>query len=148
MTPPPATPQERLIAAVRDRAFDALERDRGELQPIGAWMDGSGRIGIVSVYAGRDYPEPDLHLVEVRSALKLHARREAKIIGAATAHRDRIRVPGLDDPFECVCVQYEARGEEPLRVYYPYRIKKKLSGRSELARMESVSVPGSDPVFP
>ncbi len=145
---PPATPQERLIAAVRDRAFDALERDRGELQPIGAWIDDTGRIGLVSVYAGHDYPEPDLHLVEVRSALKLHARREGRIAGAVTAHRDRLRVPGLDDPFEFVCVQYEARGGEPLRVYYPYRIKKRLSGRSEVTRMESISVPGSDPVFP
>jgi hypothetical protein len=145
---PPASSEARLIAAVRDRAFEALERDRGELQPLAAWIDGDGRIGLVSVYAGRDYPEPDLHLVEVRSALKVHVRREARIVGAASAHRERIRVPGIDDPFESVCVQYEARGGRPLRVYYPYRIKKKLSGRSELTRLEPVSVPGSDPVFP
>jgi hypothetical protein len=146
MTPP--TPQTRAIAAIRDRAFATLERERGELQPLAVWIDADGRIGVVSVYAGRDYPEHDHHLTELRSALKLQARRDQKIVGVATAHRERVRMPGLEDPFESVCVQYEARGEEPLRVYYPYRIKKKLSGLSEVTLLEPVSVPGTNAVFP
>jgi len=147
MTPPNATPQERLIAAVRDRAFATLERERGDLQPLAVWIDSGGRMGIVSVYAGRDFPEHDLHLVELRSALQLQTRRDPKIVGVATAHRERVRMPGLDDPFESVCVQYEARGEEPVRVYYPYRIKKKLTPPSELTLFDAVSVIGTRSVF-
>jgi hypothetical protein len=145
MTPP--TPQTRAIAAIRDRAFATLERERGELQPLAVWIDTDGRIGVVSVYAGRDYPAHDLHLVELRSALTLRTRRDPKIVGVATAHRERVRMPGIEDPFESVCVQYEARDEEPLRVYFPYRIKKKLSGPSELTLLDPVSVPGTNSVF-
>jgi hypothetical protein len=143
----PLTPQTRTIAAIRDRAFATLERERGDLQPLAVWIDADGRIGVVSVYAGRDYPEYDLHLVELRSALKLQTRRDPKIVGVATAHRERVRMPGMEDPFESVCVQFEARGEEPVRVYYPYRIKKKLSGPSEITLLEPVSVPGTNAVF-
>jgi len=143
----PLTPQTRAIAAIRDRAFATLERERGDLQPLAVWIDADGRIGVVSVYAGRDFPEYDSHLVELRSALKLQTRRDPKIVGVATAHRERVRMPGIEDPFESVCVQYEARGEGPVRVYYPYRIKKKLSGLSELTLLEPVSVPGTNSIF-
>jgi hypothetical protein len=144
----PVSPQQRLIAVIRDRAFDTLERERGELQPLALWIDGDGRIGLVSVYAGRDFPEHDLHLVELRSALKLQARREPRIVGVATAHRERVRMPGVEDPFESVCVQFESRGDEPLRIYFPYRIKKKLSGPSELTALEAIRVAGTNAVFP
>jgi hypothetical protein len=143
----PVSPQTRLIAVIRDRAFEALERDRGELQPFALWIDADGRIGGVSVYAGHDYPEPDHHLVEVRSALRMHARREARVTGVATAHRERLRMPGSDDSFESVCVQFESRNEPAVRVYFPYRIRKKLSGPSEITMLEAIRVAGTNAVL-
>lgn len=141
------TNQERLVTIIRDRAFDELENAQGELRPMALWIDEDGRIGVVSVYAGRDFVEPDTHLVEVRSALKLQARRQASIVGVATAHRERSRLPGVEDPFETVCVQYESRTEGAVRVYFPYRIKKKLSGPSEITTQPPVAIDGTHAIF-
>ena len=141
------TNQERLVTIIRDRAFDELEQARGELHPMALWIDEDGRIGVVSVYAGRDFPEPDAHLIDVRAALTTQTRRQPTIVGVATAHRERTRLPGTDDPFETVCVHYESRTEGAVRVYFPYRINKKLSGPSEITAHAPVSIDGTPAIF-
>jgi hypothetical protein len=137
---------ERLITLIRDRAFAELERERGELRPMALTIDDAGRIGLVDVYDGHDYPTPDRQLVDLRATLRRHAERQP-LAGAATAHSERIRMPGEGERFEAVCVQYEAPSSKPLRVYFPYTIRKRLSGPSEITQHEPITMDGTHAIF-
>jgi hypothetical protein len=138
---------ERLITVIRDRAFAELTRERGELAPMALTMDAEGRIGRIAVYTGDTYPDPDNALADLRATVKRQVTLHA-LEGAATAHYERIALEPGADAVDTVCVQYEARRAAPLRIYFPYRIAKKLSGSSPLTPLAPVTTAGTHAVFP
>jgi len=140
------TRAQRLITVIRDRAFDELERERGELRPMALTMDESGRIGLIAVYTGDAFPDPDNHLADLMATVKAQVALHA-LESAATAHYERVVFPHEAAPLDAVCVQYETRNAKPLRIYFPYRIKKKLSGRSEITRLPPITTAGTHVVF-
>jgi hypothetical protein len=137
---------ERLITVIRDRAFAELERERGELAPMALTMDTAGRIGMIAVYTGDTFPDPDNHLSDLRATVKQQVAMHA-LESAATAHYERAVLPHTAGALDTVCVQYEARSAKPLRIYFPYRINKKLSGPSQITRLTPVTIPGTHVVF-
>jgi hypothetical protein len=137
---------ERLITVIRDRAFDELERERGELAPMALTMDDAGRIGMIAVYTGDTFPDPDNHLADLMATVKTQVARHT-LAGAALAYHQRAVFAASEAALDAVCVQYESRTAQPLRVYFPYRIKKKLSGRSEITRLAPVTLAGTHVVF-
>lgn len=138
---------ERLITVIRDRAFAELTRERGELAPLALTMDEHGRIGTIAVYTGDTYPDPDNHLADLRATVKRQVTMHA-LASAATAHYERIAFTPGAAAVDTVCVQYEARRGAPLRIYFPYRIAKKLSGPSLLTPLDPVTTIGTHAVFP
>jgi hypothetical protein len=138
---------QRLIKVIRDRAFAELERERGELAPMALTMDDAGRIGMIAVYTGDSFPDPDNHLADLMATVKAQVALHA-LESAATAHYERIVLPADTTALDTVCVQYETRSAKPLRVYFPYRIKKKLSGPSEITHLPPVTMRGTHAVFP
>jgi hypothetical protein len=146
LTHPARGRAQRLITVIRDRAFAELERERGELAPMALTMDAAGRIGSVAVYTGDTFPDPDNHLADLLATVKRQVARHG-LESAVTAHYERVVLPPETTAFDTVCVQYETRRAKPLRIYFPYRIKKKLSGRSEITPLEPVTTPGTHAVF-
>jgi hypothetical protein len=110
-------------------------------------MDRDGRIGLVAVYTGDTYPDPDRQLADLIATLRAQVAMHG-LESAATAHRTRAMLPDGADPIDTVCVQFETRAAKPLRIYFPYRIKKKLRGPSELTLLEPVTTAGTHAVFP
>ncbi len=137
---------QRLISVIRDRAFAELARERGELAPMALTMDAGGRIGMIAVYTGDTFPDPDNHLADLMATVKQQVALHA-LESAATAHYEPVVVPPGEVTLDAVCVQYETRSAKPLRVYFPYRIKKKLSGRSEITQLPAVTTRGTHTVF-
>ena len=76
---------QRLISVIRDRAFAELERERGELAPMALTMDAAGRIGMIAVYTGDTYPDPDNQLADLQATLKKQVALH-RLDAAATAH--------------------------------------------------------------
>ncbi len=138
---------QRLITVIRDRAFAELARERGELAPMALTMDAQGRIGTIAVYTGDTYPDPDNHLADLRATVRRQVTMHA-LEGAAIAHYERIALAPGAAAIDTVCVQYEARRAAPLRIYFPYRIAKKLSGPSLLTPLDPVTTAGTHAVFP
>ncbi|GAC1414622.1 MAG: hypothetical protein NVSMB64_24860 [Candidatus Velthaea sp.] len=137
---------ERLIGVIRDRAFRLLEAQRGEADPIAMTIDAAGRIGVVAVYDGSEFPKSDEALVGLQTELRIMAGQN-KFSAAATAHAIRIAMPGEDERMTALCVQYEARDERPLRIYFPYTIRRKLQGKSEIDHGEPIVQRGTPVVF-
>jgi hypothetical protein len=137
---------QRLISVIRDRAFAELERERGELAPMALTMDAAGRIGMIAVYTGDTYPDPDNHLADLQATLKKQVALH-RLDAAATAHHAAAVLEPGTAPVETVCVQYETRHAAPLRIYFPYRIVKKLSGPSTITRLAAVTTAGTHAVF-
>ncbi len=137
---------ERLISVISERAFAELARERGELAPMALTMDAAGRIGMIAVYTGDTYPDPDNHLADLTSTVKAQVALHA-LESAATAHHERVRLPDEPAAIDTVCVRYETRRAKPLRVYFPYHIKKKLSGPSEITRLAPVTTDGTHAFF-
>jgi hypothetical protein len=133
---------QRLITVIRDRAFAELERERGEL----ATMDDSGRIGMIAVYTGDSYGQPDNQLADLQATVKAQVAMHA-LESAATAHYERLVLAPETGAVDAICVQYETRRAAPLRVYFPYTIKKKLSGPSEITTLAPVTTVGTRVVF-
>jgi hypothetical protein len=146
MMPAARTRAERLITVIRARAFDELERERGELAPMALTMDDAGRIGVIAVYTGDTFPDPDNHLADLMSTVKAQVAMHG-LESAALAHRESARFPNDPDSFDSVCVHFETRNAKPLRIYFPYRIKKKLRGRSEITLLAPVTTAGTHVVF-
>jgi hypothetical protein len=146
MTHPAHGRAQRLITVISDRAFAELARERGELAPMALTMDDAGRIGMIAVYTGDTYPHPDNHLADLTATVKAQITLRA-LESAATAHHERVTLPDGTAPLDAVCVQYETRRAKPLRVYFPYRIKKKLSGPSEITRLTPVTTDGPHALF-
>lgn len=142
----PRTRAQRLITVIRDRAFAELERERGELAPMALTMDDSGRIGMIAVYTGDTFPDPDNHLADLMTTVKQQVRMHA-LESAATAHYERVVLSPETAAQDTVCVQYETRSAKPLRIFFPYQIKKKLSGRSEITFLPPVTTAGTHVVF-
>lgn len=138
---------QRLISVIRDRAFAELARERGELAPMALTMDDAGRIGMIAVYTGDTYPDPDNHLADLTATVKAQVTLHA-LESAATAHHERLVLPDHTAALDTVCVQYETRRAKPLRVYFPYHIKKKLSGPSEITRLAPITTDGTHALFP
>jgi hypothetical protein len=138
---------QRLITVIRDRAFAELARRQGELAPMALTMDDVGRIGMIAVYTGDTFPDPENHLADLRATVKRRVTMHA-LESAATAHYERVTLPYEVHPLDSICVQYEARNGKPLRIFFPYRIKVKLSGDSEITRLAAVTQPGVRAVFP
>jgi hypothetical protein len=137
---------QRLISVIRDRAFEELARERGELAPMALTMDRTGRIGMIAVYTGDTYPDPDNHLADLIATVKAQAALH-ELESTATAHYEQVVLAPHAPPLDAVCVQFETRRAAPLRVYFPYTIKKKLSGPSELTPLEPVTTAGTHAVF-
>lgn len=131
---------------IRDRAFDELERQAGELAPMALTMDEEGRIGLIAVYTGDTFPDPDNHLVDLTAAVRAQVKMHG-LASAATANYERVVLARDAPAVDTVCVRYETRHAEPLRIYFPYQIKKKLSGRSEITPLPPVTTPGTHRVF-
>jgi hypothetical protein len=146
MTATPRSRAQRLITAIRDRAFAELERQQGDLAPMALTMDAAGRIGMVAVYTGDTFPSPDNHLADLTATVKRQVATHA-LESAATAHYERVVLAGGTAAVDAVCVQYETRRAGPLRIYFPYQIKKKLSGRSEISHLPAVTKAGKHVVF-
>jgi hypothetical protein len=140
------TRAQRLITVIRDRAFAELERERGELAPMALTMDDAGRIGMIAVYTGDTYPDPDNHLADLTATVKAQVALHA-LESAATAHHTRVTFAPGEAAFDTVCVQYESRTGKPLRVYFPYTIEKKLSGPSKVTPQAPVTTAGRHAVF-
>ncbi len=140
------TRAQRLITVIRDRAFGELQRERGELAPMALTMDATGRIGMIAVYTGDSYGDPDNALADLTATVKQQAIMHA-LDSTATAHYTRIAFEPGAAQVDTVCVQYENRRTKPLRIYFPYRIKKKLSGPSEITRLAPVTTAGTRAVF-
>jgi len=138
---------ERLIGVISNRAFKALEEQRGEAEPIAMTMDSAGRIGIVAVYIGREFPKPDEALIGLQTELRIMAARD-KFIAAATASTIRVALPDEPERITALCVQYEAIDELPLRIYFPYTLKAKLQGKSEIARHDPIVQRGTPIIYP
>jgi hypothetical protein len=137
---------QRLITVIRDRAFAELAQRQGELAPMALTMDDSGRIAIIAVYTGDAFPDPANHLADLLATLKQQAGKQT-LESVATAHRERVILPYEAHPLDSVCVQYEVRNGKPLRVCFPYRIKVKLRGDSEITRLAPVPRAGLNTVF-
>jgi hypothetical protein len=137
---------QRLISVIRDRAFAELTRERGELAPMALTMDDTGRIGMIAVYTGDTFPDPDNHLADLMATVKAQVALHA-LESAAMAHYEPVVVPPGAAAVDAVCVQYETRRAKPLRVYFPYRIKKKLTGPSEITRLPALTTRGTHAVF-
>jgi hypothetical protein len=138
---------QRLISVIRDRAFAELVRRQGELEPMALTMDDAGRIGMIAVYTGDTFPDPENHLADLRATVRRQVTMHA-LESAATAHYERVMLPHEVHPLDSICVQYEARNAKPLRISFPYRIKVKLSGDSEITRLAPVTRAGTRAVFP
>jgi hypothetical protein len=138
---------QRLITVIRDRAFAELARRQGELAPLALTMDDAGRIGIIAVYTGDTFPDPHNHLADLRATVKLQVALHA-LESAAIAYYERVALPYEVHPLDSVCVLYETRNGKPLNISFPYRIKVKLSGDSEITRLAAVTRAGSRAVFP
>jgi hypothetical protein len=146
MTHPARTRAQRLITVIRDRAFEELTRARGELMPMALTMDAAGRIGVIAVYTGDTYPHPDNVLADLMATVKAQVALHS-LESAALAYHQRTIFAGEATRLDAVCVQYETRNAGPLRVYFPYRIKKKLSGPSEITPLPPVTTAGTHVVF-
>ncbi len=137
---------QRLITIIRDRAFAELARRQGELAPLALTMDDRGRVGVIAVYTGDAFPNPDNALADLRVTVKRQVAMHA-LESAATAHHERVVVPHEAHPLDSVCVQYEARNAKPLRISFPYRINVKLSGDSQITRLAPVTRAGVHALF-
>jgi hypothetical protein len=138
---------QRLITVIRDRAFAELARSQGELAPMALTMDDAGRIGIIAVYTGDQFPDPDNHLADLRATVKLQVAMHA-LASAAIAHYERVTLPHEVHPLDSIRVHFEARNGRPLSITFPYRIRVKLSGDSEITQLAAVTRAGSRAMFP
>jgi hypothetical protein len=93
---------QRLIKVIRDRAFAELERERGELAPMALTMDDAGRIGMIAVYTGDSFPDPDNHLADLMATVKAQVALHA-LESAATAHYERIVLPADTTALDSRC---------------------------------------------
>ena len=109
-------------------------------------MDDRGRVGVIAVYTGDAFPDPENHLADLRVTLKRQVAMHA-LESAATAHYERVVLPHEVHPLDSVCVQYEARNAKPLRISFPYRINVKLSADSEITPLAPVTRAGMHAVF-
>jgi hypothetical protein len=141
------TRAQRLITVIRDRAFDELERERGELAPMALTMDDHGRIGMIAVYTGDTFPDPDNHFADLMATVKAQVARHA-LESAALAHHERFIFSSAEPALDSVCVHFETRRAKPLRVYFPYYITKRLSGRSQITPLAPITTAGTHVVFP
>jgi hypothetical protein len=137
---------QRLITTISERAFAELARERGELMPMALTMDANGRIGMVAVYTGDTYPDPDLALADLMTSLKTHVERNA-LESAALAHYECITGDAGAPARDAVCVRYETRHAAPLRIYFPFQIQRKLSGPSPITRLPPVTCAGTHAIF-
>jgi hypothetical protein len=137
---------ERLIGIIRGKAFRLLAEQRGEYDPIALTIDAQERLGIVALYDGNEFPRRDEALIGLQGELRILAGQN-KFEAAATAHDIRIKMPEGAEDINAVCVQYEARGESPLKIYFPYSIKRKLMGNSEVDPGEAITQRGSNIIF-
>jgi hypothetical protein len=137
---------ERLIGVIRDKAFRLLAEQRGEYDPIALTIDAQDRMGIVALYDGNEFPRRDEALVGLQGELRIMAT-QGKFEAAATAHDIRIKMPEGAEDINAVCVQYEARAESPLKIYFPYTIRRRLIGKSEVEQGEPVTQRGSSIIF-
>jgi hypothetical protein len=137
---------ERLIGTICERAFAELARERGELAPMALTMDGDDRIGLVSVYTGDAYPDPDMALADLMATLKRCVERD-RLESAALAHYERTVATAGSAALDAVCVRFETRRAAPLRIYFPYRITRKLRGLSPIERLPSMTLPGTRAIF-
>jgi len=48
---------------------------------------------------------------------------------------------------DAVCVRYESRHAPPLRIYFPYRLTKKLTGLSTITRLPPLTTTGTRAFF-
>jgi hypothetical protein len=138
---------QRLITVIRDRAFAELARRGGELAPLALTMDADGRIGSLAVYTGDHFPHPENQLADLRATLKLQVALHT-LESAVIAHYERISLASEVHPLDSVEVEYETRSGKPLSVSFPYRIKVKLQGDSEVTPLAAVTRPGRRALFP
>jgi hypothetical protein len=138
---------QRLITVIRDRAFAELAQRQGELAPMALTMDAAGRIGVIAVYTGDQFPDPGNHLADLRATVTLQVRMHG-LDSAAIAHYERVALPFEVHPLDSVRVDFETRGGKPLSISFPYRIKVKLSGDSEITQLAAVTRAGSRALFP
>ncbi len=110
-------------------------------------MDDAGRIGIIAVYTGDQFPDPDNHLADLRATVKLQVAMHA-LASAAIAHYERVTLPHEVHPLDSIRVHFEARNGRPLSITFPYRIRVKLSGDSEITQLAAVTRAGSRAMFP
>jgi hypothetical protein len=137
---------QRLITVIRDRAFAELRRGRGELAPLALTMDDAGRIGMIAVYTGDSYGHPDNQLADLQATVKRQVSMHA-LDSAATAHYELVTLAPDGAPVDAICVQYETRRAAPLRIYFPYTIKKKLSAPPEITTLVPVTTAGTRVMF-
>jgi len=137
---------QRLITVIRDRAFAELARRGGELAPLALTMDAGGRIGSVAVYTGDQFPHPENQLADLRATLKGQVALHT-LESTAIAFYERITLASDVQPLDSVAVEYETRNGKPLSVAFPYRIKVKLQGNSEITPLAAVTRPGRRTLF-
>lgn len=101
-------------------------------------MDDAGRIGVIAVYTGDEFPEPANQLADLRATVKRQTGMHS-LESAAVAYYERMTPAHEVHPLDSVCVQYEARVAKPLRISFPYRIKVKLSGDSVITQLAPVT---------
>jgi hypothetical protein len=109
-------------------------------------MDAGGRIGSVAVYTGDQFPHPDNQLADLRATLKLQVALHT-LESIAVARHERIMLPYEVHPLDSVEVEYETRNGKPLSISFPYRIKVKLQGDSEITPLAAVTRAGRRAVF-
>jgi hypothetical protein len=137
---------QRLITVIRDRAFAELARCQGELAPMALTMDDAGRIGVIAVYTGDTFPDPGNHLADLRATVKRQVTMHT-LESAAIAYYESVALPHEVHPLDSIRVEYETRNGKPLSISFPYRIKVKLSGDSEITQLAAVTRAGSRTVF-
>ena len=126
--PTPDEALNALLAPVLGFAQEMLGK-AGEFYPFGAVLTADGEVRLEGAYDGSEHPQ-STDLISILTEAMQKSAESGEIRAAAICYDVLIHErDGGGDATDAVCVAFEHKGADPLKVLLPYHVNRGLMGR-------------------